>query len=392
MKVWIVNPFDNLPMEGFRPQRYWLMARAFVRAGHEVVYWTGDFSHATKRRREFLVDVDDGFAVEMVGTSPYRKNVCLSRVASHRRLARDWVRLARMRGDKPDVVIASMPPLGLCAAARSYAERCGAFFVADVQDAWPETFERVLPRFLLSLCGLRRAAKRIYLQADAVSAVAKRYIDLARGYGSRAPAAVFGHAIERKDSPFGEKCKDGVFRLAYIGNMSMSYDLETLVRCVSGMEGVTLDIAGNGPDRRRIETLAVSVGGTNISFHPYLAKDDLARLLSSCDAGVIPMFPDSCVGIPGKTADYATAGLKIIECLGGETAALVDRFGAGAHYRAGDIASLRKAIDILKARSGDWKAGDFAKSFDAVEIMDGYVEWVLGIYSRLRNPPNTDII
>ena len=33
MRVWIVNPFDNLPLEGTRPQRYWLMARAFARAG-----------------------------------------------------------------------------------------------------------------------------------------------------------------------------------------------------------------------------------------------------------------------------------------------------------------------------------------------------------------------
>ena len=32
MTVWIVNPFDNLPPEGYRPQRYWLMSRAFAEA------------------------------------------------------------------------------------------------------------------------------------------------------------------------------------------------------------------------------------------------------------------------------------------------------------------------------------------------------------------------
>ena len=36
MTVWIENPFDNLPAEGFRPQRYWLMAEAFAKAGHDV--------------------------------------------------------------------------------------------------------------------------------------------------------------------------------------------------------------------------------------------------------------------------------------------------------------------------------------------------------------------
>ena len=28
MRVWLENPFDNLPLEGFRPQRYWLLAEA----------------------------------------------------------------------------------------------------------------------------------------------------------------------------------------------------------------------------------------------------------------------------------------------------------------------------------------------------------------------------
>ena len=32
MTVWIQNPFDNLPCEGYRKQRYWLMAEAFARA------------------------------------------------------------------------------------------------------------------------------------------------------------------------------------------------------------------------------------------------------------------------------------------------------------------------------------------------------------------------
>ena len=48
MTVWIQNPFDNLPCEGYRKQRYWLMAEAFARAGHSVVLWTSDFSHGAK--------------------------------------------------------------------------------------------------------------------------------------------------------------------------------------------------------------------------------------------------------------------------------------------------------------------------------------------------------
>ena len=169
MKVWLINPFDNIPMEGYRPQRYWLMGRAFRRAGHEVVYWTSDFSHATKRKRELVASADDDIAVEMLETQPYPRNVCLSRIRSHRRLAREWTRRAEAEEDKPDVIIASMPPLGLCDAARKFAVRCGALFIADVQDAWPETFERILPGFVFSLLGLRRIARRIYTEIGRAS-------------------------------------------------------------------------------------------------------------------------------------------------------------------------------------------------------------------------------
>ena len=384
MKVWLVNPFDNTPMEGYRPQRYWLMARAFRRAGHEVVYWTSDFSHATKRMREFVATVSDGFAVEMIETMPYRRNVCLSRVRSHKKLAKEWERRAEVQKEKPDIIIASMPPLSLCDAAREYAASCGALFIADVQDACPETFGRVLPRFVFSLLGMRRIAKRIYTESDGVSAVAMRYVDLALEYGCRVPTAVFGHSIEWKGGVRENKRNDGVLRLAYIGNMSMSYDLETLVRCVAEMDGVTLDIAGNGPDLQRVKDLVESLGTarSNITFHPYLNERELAGLLLDCDAGVVPMFPDSCVGVPGKMADYAASGLKVIECLGGETAMLVDRFGVGAHYEAGDVLSLRKAIEAVRVIDNGKGQEAFARNFNATDVMDGYVEWAAGVMRR----------
>ena len=373
-RVWIVNPFDNLPLEGYRPQRYWLMARTFVAKGHEVTYWTSDFSHARKQMRVLVHEVDAGFAVKMVPTLKYPRNVCLKRVASHRRLARDWFALASRESVKPDVVIASMPPLGLCDAARRFAADCGAVFVADVQDAWPETFERVLPGFVFSLLGMRRLARKIYCESDGVSAVATRYVELARKYGSAAPSSVFGHCIDRSARPVRDVRDDRTLRLVYIGNMSMSYDLETVVNAVSGMDGVTLDVAGNGPDVERLR--ALSSKAENIRFHGYLEESQLANLLSLCDVGLIPMFPDSCVGVPGKIADYAAAGLMVIESLGGETGAIVERFDVGGHYKAGDVVSLRHAIEALRNRRPQGRFDEFAATFDARVIMPKYVDWI----------------
>jgi len=74
VEIWIANPFDNLPPEGGRPQRYWLMARAFARAGHRVTLWTSDFSHARKAPRVLARGVSwDGDAARFrtLARSPY---------------------------------------------------------------------------------------------------------------------------------------------------------------------------------------------------------------------------------------------------------------------------------------------------------------------------------
>ena len=180
MTVWIQNPFDNLPHEGFRKQRYWLMAEAFARAGHSVVYWTSDFSHASKRKRVFRESpAAPGIELRLVPTRPYRRNVGLARVLSHRRYARDWPRLCCGAG-RPDVVVSSFPTIAAAAAALEVGRRAGARVVVDVQDAWPETFERLVPRPLralarLALAPLRARARRIFREADVVTGVCDRY-------------------------------------------------------------------------------------------------------------------------------------------------------------------------------------------------------------------------
>ena len=164
MTFWIVNPFDNLPPEGLRPQRYWLMAHAFAQAGHKVVYWSADFSHAYKRARDVaaLEGRHEGFELRLVHEPPYSKNVCLKRLWSHWRFARNWLAAAMaeikglkgfkghrgfkglqgfkglkgVKGNGPDVLIVSSPPLALGAAARAFCRRTGAKLVIDeVEDA-----------------------------------------------------------------------------------------------------------------------------------------------------------------------------------------------------------------------------------------------------------------
>lgn len=183
MTVWIQNPFDNLPCEGYRKQRYWLMAEAFVRAGHSVVLWTSDFSHGAKAPRKIL-DPDlaqrCGFTLRLIPTRPYAHNIGLDRILSHRAYARTWFRLALSQPSQPSLIISSTPTLSAAAAALRLGRHFGAKVAVDVMDAWPETFVRLAPcglRWLASLLlfPLTRMARRLYREADFVTGVCERY-------------------------------------------------------------------------------------------------------------------------------------------------------------------------------------------------------------------------
>ena len=165
MKVWIENPFDNLPAEGFRPQRYWLMSEAFAKAGHDVTLWTSDFSHAKKAPRAIRF-TPTAFRIRLVSTLPYRSNVSFARIRSHREYARRWLEESHAYAKEngaPDLIVVSLPPLSTADAAIALKHEFGATLVVDVMDAWPETFYRLLPkpiRFLgaIPLLPLRAAA------------------------------------------------------------------------------------------------------------------------------------------------------------------------------------------------------------------------------------------
>ena len=192
MVVWIQNPFDNLPSEGYRKQRYWLMCEAFVRAGHQVVFWTSDFSHAKKtKREEGRGKREKGIEVRLIPTLPYQKNVCLARIQSHRAYAREWLRLAlgnrtieqSEQSNNPSLIITSSPTLSAAAAALTIGRALGSKVVVDVMDAWPETFERLSPKGLRwltkpFLLGMYRTARQIYREADLVTGVCERSREL----------------------------------------------------------------------------------------------------------------------------------------------------------------------------------------------------------------------
>lgn len=373
MLVWIQNPFDNLPGEGFRKQRYWLMAEAFVRAGHRVVLWTADFSHASKTRRDAPPPMP-GIEVRLVPTRPYAKNISLSRVISHREYARAWRNLAVNEPEKPQLVVTSFPTISSAAEAVRLARELGVKSVVDMQDAWPETFLRLVPRPLrplarLALAPLQAKARKVLRQADRVTVVCDAYRTLVgRDDCFRAYLGVELSSVPPVAEVVRPRNVQRKVRLVYAGGLGRTYDLKTVVDAVTANREMELDVAGFGA----APAVPPDASG-RVRFHGALGAAELFALLASADVGVVPMSAESGVGLPNKFFDYAAAGLGIVSSLGGESAVLLARYRCGASYGAGDVASftaaVRKALTLSRGASRQMCEA----LFDARKIYDGYV-------------------
>lgn len=163
-----------------------------------------------------------------------------------------------------------------------------------------------------------------------------------------------------------------MIRIAYIGNMSLSYDLATAIDAVKAAEDLSLDLAGAGPDEESLRARAADCG--RIRFHGYLPDGEMREMLAQADVGLVPMFDDSCVGVPYKLADYAAAGLPVASSLHGETEELLAKYGAGATYRAKDPAALAGAVRAARGmRDG---AAGLAEEFAAETLYKRYVAFV----------------
>lgn len=382
LSIWIVNPFDDIPGEGLPPMRYWSLARVLAARGHDVTWWTCTWSHRRKAIRALPRDLreDEHFGVRLVAVRPYERNVSLARLGSHRDFGKNFERLAREsvasgQMERPDIILASLPPLESPAAAQRLAQRLDATLVVDVQDLWPETFERLVPgpaffRRLVTPVLLRRmrAGRRAVIgAADAVSFTTHTYAESLHGeltpgtpthvcylgaYPQEFPATA---PLVNHVPLLGAESDAAVpLQCVYSGSLEMGQDLDALVTAARLLAArgtaVTIHVAGAGRMEPMLRRAAGSIGGAcHIEMHGLLGRHDYVKLLAACDVGLVLVRPESQVVVPNKACDYAAAGLALVNSLPGELERLIEAHAAGLAYVAGDGQSLADTIAKLAA-------------------------------------------
>jgi glycosyltransferase involved in cell wall biosynthesis len=314
-------------------------ARIWTDMGHQVTVVAGTVNYATgeipakydsrivTRERDGAVDVvrawvpksfSAGYAGRAVGFGGFAASATAAIVGMKR----------------PDVVIATSPPLPIALPGLIAATRFNAPLVFEVRDLWPESAVTtgVIPAESALTTALYALERQAYAHADRINVLTPAFREdiLARGLapdrkiwfipnGADADAFVPGPADPdlRRELGWGDR-----FVAMYAGAHGKANALHQLVEAAGLLRDhpeVLIACVGDGPERRSLERLAESRGLDNIRFHGAFPKEQMPALVRACDVGlaVLQDNPTFRTVYPNKVFDYMSCERATILAIDG---------------------------------------------------------------------------
>jgi glycosyltransferase involved in cell wall biosynthesis len=359
MRILYLHQFF-ITREGVGGTRSYEFARRFAAHGHRVRMLT-----AGDGRRE-----QDG--IEVVGVRGAYSDYMAATAMSYPRRMLAFARfalgatVAALRGPRPDVILATSPPLTMALPALAASLRHRVPFAFEVRDLWPEAPIQMGALRGRTLQWLARALERfVYARAAAIVALSPGIRDGVIAAG--VPQAKVELVPNASDLELFSPEADGAevrerlglgdsFVCSYFGAMGEANDLTQVVEAAAlleqrGEDRVRFVLLGEGKRRPELEELARALGARNVVFDdPVPDKSAVARLAAASDA-CLTLFKDVPVlatNSPNKLFDTFAAGRPAIVNTPGWMRELVEQNEAGLFARPGDPGDLADKVLLLR--------------------------------------------
>jgi glycosyltransferase involved in cell wall biosynthesis len=173
--------------------------------------------------------------------------------------------------------------------------------------------------------------------------------------------------------------------LLYFGRLSPEKGVYELLRAMARLPHIPVVIAGDGPDRPRLESLARELNLNQVLFAGMVQGEKLQKLIAGCSFSV---FPSHAYETLGKSILESYAwGRPVIASDLGSRRELVQHGVTGLLYPDGDREQLAHSIAFLFDRPElIQKMGAAARTrVQANHDPDQHMEKLLGLYSRLTS-------
>jgi glycosyltransferase involved in cell wall biosynthesis len=339
-----------------------------VARGHEVGVVCEVPSHPqgvidpAYRGRMVFRSEEDGAKVRRVWVYARPSKTAVSRIANYASYAA-LAAAAGFRASRPDVVLASSPPLPVGAAAAAVARRFGVPWVLDVRDLWPDIAVVLgqLPEGPpLELA--RRLERGLYRSASRITAVTEPFKEHIEANGGQGKVTVIynGTSATYIDAGQTDPDRDRLdipadrFVLTYAGNLGIAQGLEAAVEAAGALDDdFQLLLLGDGPRRTALEEMAGRLPPGRVQFRDLVPPEEAARIMRASDSLLVPLAanPELRAYVPSKLFDACAIGRPVIVATGGEPERLVSEQDAAICVPPEDSATLVDAIGKLRSDS-----------------------------------------
>lgn len=305
--------------------------------GYGTTYLTTDFLHVEKKT--YVCPVEGCVQLHV---PPYRKNLSVQRILSHRSFAKQV--FAYLEKTRPQAVVSLIPPNFLVKYLARYKRRHPETkLIFDIFDLWPETFPSSRAKQLLApafrvWANLR---DRHLSEGDFVASecdLFRRKLNLPTETSAVLPFAL--------DPYEGEELSLSLPRdraeIAYLGSINNIIDIPRITALLAALRKrmpVTLHVIGSGEKSEEFCNSVKNVGVDVRFYGPVYDEGEKHRILSGCHFGLNIMKDSVCVGLTMKSVDYFRHGLPLINSIPADTEELIRSLGVGVHLSDPDSAA-----------------------------------------------------
>jgi glycosyltransferase involved in cell wall biosynthesis len=326
---------------------------------YNVTLVTSNFVHKTKTFRK-KSNENGKYKISIIDELGYKKNVGIDRIISHLYFEKNIKLFLNNLTEPIDLIYCAYPTMGTAYIAGKYCLKRQIPFVLDIIDVWPESIKSaftISDKFVdLIIFPLSLYANKIYRMADNLIAVSETYLNRALKANPNAKeklAIYIGTDLEYFDCIANVEFKKSQeeFWITYIGTLSYSYDIKTLIMAMCLLfdkyPKIKLKILGCGPLEDSFKKEAKKENA-NVEFFGYLPHTELYPIIKNSNVGLNAIVESAQQSITIKMGDYLSAGLAILNSsLNSEITSIVDCEKIGFNYLPGDYKQLAAYVEYL---------------------------------------------
>lgn len=346
--------------------------------GYSTVYITSDFDHTSKNK--FKCNIPDSVQISAM---PYKKNLSLSRILSHRKFSKDVFEYIENLKTAPDIIAAIVPPNFITYYGAKYKKKhpkCKLIF--DIFDMWPETFPGgKIKKLLFPVFKIWAEIRNKNLnKADFVTTECELFRSLLKLPDKKSQSVYL--CKERFVNKGKLSIPENQINLCYLGSINNIIGIEDiceLIKRLSLKTKVELHIIGKGEKEEEFIASAKQAGAEVIFYGAVYDDDKKQDIINKCHYGLNIMKSSVCIGLTMKSIDYFRHGIPIINNIPADTQNLVESEKIGIQLNENTSANILSISNQENIQMRQQVDKVFAEKFEKTVVLKQYDD----IFSKL---------